>query len=32
MTIWGVFHCHCEDPDVSGDVAISGVICYETLR
>jgi hypothetical protein len=30
MKIWGVLLCHCEDPDLSGDVAISGVICHET--
>jgi hypothetical protein len=32
MTIGDVFLCRCEDPDLSGDVAISGVIRYKTWR
>ena len=30
MTIGGVFLYRCQDHDLSGDVAISGVICHET--
>ena len=26
------FQCHCEDLDVSGDVAISVVICHDMWR
>ena len=27
--MWGVFLCHCKDPDLSGDVAILGVIYHD---
>jgi hypothetical protein len=31
-TMRGVFLCHCEDSDLSGDVAISGVIYHDMWR